>query len=505
MKKALTLISIIMMLSMFLTACGAAPTPPLAPAATQPPAPTAVPPTAAPAATQPPAPTNTAAAGAAAPTATSAPAAAPTAAAVSTSDAFKYDPSAPVNNGKPITIKFWTWNGFDYLYKVWAQDYQKIHPNVTIDFSVQPWADYWKKLPLAITAGQGPDVYAMHNQQTSLIIDGNLAAPYPEEWKGPLEADFDFVDSHLINGNLYYIDSGVMSSMMFYNKKMWAAAGLTDADIPTTWAQVTAVAKKLTITDTSGKMTQEGFGLNGYSGYTVDMLAYQLGSYIYKDGGRQVTVDAAHKQALQQVIDWYDKDKVSSRDFPLNNESFAQGKTAMIYMWGWFNGYLVANNPDIQFGVFKLPTWDGKTPPAYDRNNGESTFSVNPKAPDDNKAVAFDFIHYCIDNAAYAKEMALKGSQAPVMKRIKNDPDLLADPAVSTTMLILDHTVWPGAFSTGWDPIKQKTIGDGIKTGMDAASILKLYEDQNNKDLANYKGVYWNQERTYKYASLMQP
>jgi multiple sugar transport system substrate-binding protein len=191
---------------------------------------------------------------------------------------------------------------------------------------------------------------------------------------------------------------------------MWAAAGLTDADIPTTWDQLTAVAKKLTKTDASGKMTQEGFGLNGYAGYSVDMLSYQLGSYMYKSGGRAVNVDDAHKQALQRVIDWYDKDKVSSRDFPNNNDSFAQGKTAMIYMWGWFAGYLQANNKDLEFGVFKLPTWDGKTPKAYDRNNGESTFSVNPKAPPANMAVAFDFVKYCIDNEDHNAQLALKGS-----------------------------------------------------------------------------------------------
>ena len=417
--------------------------------------------------------------------------------------AFAYDPSKPVNGGKAISIKFWTWNGFDYLYKAWAEDYQKIHPNVKIDFTVTPWDDYWKKLPLAISSGQGPDVFAMHNQQTSLVIDGNLAAPYPADWKAGLESDFDFVDSHLIKGNLYYIDSGIMTSMVFYNKKMWAAAGLTDKDIPTTWDQLTAVAKKLTKFDSSGKMVQEGFGLNGYAGYAVDMLSYQLGSTIYKPGGRTVVVDSAHKKALQRVIDWFDKDKISSRDFPNNNESFAQEKTAMIYMWGWFNGYLVANNPNIQFGIFKLPTWDGKTPPAYDRNNGESTFSVNPKISATNKAVAFDFIHYCIENEDYNRQIALKGSQAPVMKRIKEDKELLADPAVGVTLQELDRTLWPGAFSTGWDPIKTKTVVDGVKTGLGVDQILSMYESQNNSDLAKYKNVYWDQEWVYKYSADM--
>jgi multiple sugar transport system substrate-binding protein len=417
--------------------------------------------------------------------------------------AFAYDPAKPVNGGKQMAMKFWTNVGFEYLYKTWAEDYSKIHSNVKIDFTVMPWEDYWKKLPLAIASGQGPDVFGMHNEQTSLVTEGNLAAPYPAEWKPQLVNDFDFVESHLIKGNLYYIDSGVMSSMIFYNKKLWREAGLKDGDIPQSWDQLAAVAKKLTKTDASGKILQEGFGINGNVGYMVDLLSYQQGSTIYKPGGRQVVVDDAHRRSLQRVIDWFDKDKICSRDFPGNSDAFGQGKSAMIYSWGWLNGYLIKHHPDIEFGIFRLPTWDGKTPPAYDRNNGESTFCVNAKAPAANRAVGFDFIHYCIDNDGYNKQMALQGSQAPVMKRLKLDKDLQADASVAVTLQVLDRTVWPGVFSTGWDPIKTKTVDDGIKTGMAADKILAMYENENNKDLAKYKNVYWDQERVYKHAADM--
>ena len=114
MKKVIYLISILVVLSMFVGACApAAPT--TAPEATK-----------APAAAEP----------------TKAPAAEPTKAPAAVgSNAFAYDQSKEVNGGKPITIKFWTWNGFDYLYKAWAEDYQKVHPNVTIEFTVSPKSD----------------------------------------------------------------------------------------------------------------------------------------------------------------------------------------------------------------------------------------------------------------------------------------------------------------------------------------------------------------------------
>ncbi|RFT33077.1 hypothetical protein CG400_06070, partial [Bifidobacteriaceae bacterium NR017] len=43
----------------------------------------------------------------------------------------------------------------------------------------------------------------------------------------------------------------------YYNKKLWKEAGLTEADIPTTWDELREVAKKLTKWNGS-KMVQAG-------------------------------------------------------------------------------------------------------------------------------------------------------------------------------------------------------------------------------------------------------
>ena len=39
----------------------------------------------------------------------------------------------------------------------------------------------------------------------------------------------------------------MMTGSVYYNKDMWEAAGLTEADIPKTWDEMREVAKKLTI------------------------------------------------------------------------------------------------------------------------------------------------------------------------------------------------------------------------------------------------------------------
>ena len=79
-----------------------------------------------------------------------------------------------------------------------------------------------------------------------------------------LEADFVGVSAHEIDGKVYYTDYGMMTATMYYNKAMWAAAGLTEADIPKTWDQFREVAKKLTIRDENGELLPDGVRLTKF-------------------------------------------------------------------------------------------------------------------------------------------------------------------------------------------------------------------------------------------------
>ena len=80
----------------------------------------------------------------------------------------QYDTKAPVNDGKDISIQYWTWNDGDPAIKL-AESYQKLHPNVKIEVVNHPWDDYWTKLPLALQGSDGPAIFNIHNSQDKLL------------------------------------------------------------------------------------------------------------------------------------------------------------------------------------------------------------------------------------------------------------------------------------------------------------------------------------------------
>ena len=71
-----------------------------------------------------------------------------------------------------------------------------------------------------------------------------------------LIADYPSASTHLMDGNIYYADYGLSTGMYYYNKELWAEAGLTDDDIPKTWDEFIEVAQKLTKFDENGNMIQ---------------------------------------------------------------------------------------------------------------------------------------------------------------------------------------------------------------------------------------------------------
>lgn len=388
---------------------------------------------------------------------------------------IKYDPNHLVNGGKPITIDYWTWNpeGIDPVYEL-SRDYTKIYPNVKINIKNVAWDDYWTKLPLQLKGKNGPAVFNIHNSYDSLIQP--YAADYDID-KAALEADYPTSVAHEdADGKVKYIDSVINTGNIYYNKDLWKEAGLTDADIPTTWDEFIAVAKKLTKFN-GAKMVQAGFNYNGAYSAIYQGLNYQKGTLLFDESGKKANFDnETTKENMQFLKDMYEKDKIGSVNFGNDySQSFGQGQTAMVYAWGWLEGTMKEKYPKINYGVFPTPTFSKSTPFAYDRYNGESTPGINKNASKEQQAVAQDFVKYLLANDDYVRQ-AVKGLNSfPAKANLQNDKEILSNPVMKSIKDHVDRLIWPGATpatiedsgKVAFEDVMQngKSIDESVKTG----------------------------------------
>ena len=410
-------------------------------------------------------------------------------------DTIKYDPSVEINGGKDITVELWEW-GSDELFQEIIDGYTAIHPNVTINLVNNPWEDYWTKLPLALDGENGPAIFNIHNSYHENLINYMAPLEIPLE---DLQADFTGVDAHVIDGEVYYIDYGMMTGSVYYNKDMWEAAGLTEADIPKTWDEMREVAKKLTIKE-GDTIIQAGLNFNDdfHQNYLLG-LNYQLGENLFEEDGVTPKVDSdAMKQVMQMLVDMYEVDGIGSKDFGEKGaDSFGQGQSAMVIQWGHYYNTLQTTWSDINFGVFEIPTFDGN-PYAYNRYNGESTFGVNKNAPEDQQAVAQDFIKYFLanDDAQVAFNLAM--STFPAKKSLADNEKILENPSLKVLAEHIDHYIWPGPMPATMETSLKKAGQDIFFNGVDIDTALNEAQQNIIKDMKNsdFKSV----ENLYEYA-----
>ena len=396
--------------------------------------------------------------------------------------AIKYDPTLPVNNGEEITIDYWLWTS-DAIWQAVMDDYMSIHPNVHINIINNPWEDYFVKLPVALNGSDGPAMFNMHPGYTDLII--NNMAPYDI----PLEdmmADYNGVESHIVDGKVYFLDIGYMTGSIFYNATYWEEAGLTEDDIPKTWDEFFEVAKKLTVKDDSGKITRAGWNCQGYvdSNY-IRGLNYQLGQYLCEED--KVTPDInneANVKIMNMILDAYNSGEISTLDF--TDEalvSFITGQTAMVASWGWLNDYIVVNAPDMKFGVFEVPVFDVENNHAYNRLNTEAIFGINKNAPADQQAVAQDILRFFLAHDEHMINVDLAYSCFPSKKCLTTNEKILTNKALACIADHIDEYIYPGSLSNTWEVNLKIMEQDVFYNGMSVEDALQKAEDAIAADL----------------------
>jgi multiple sugar transport system substrate-binding protein len=421
---------------------------------------------------------------------------------------LKYDLGAPVNGGRNINLEFWMASIFEPVFRELADDYMKIHPNVKINMSPLDGtaSDRLQKLSIALSSGDGPDLTYYHNEWDGVLLP--FVKPYPEDVLplSVLRADFEMIDNHIQDdGKLYYFDMGVMTSGIFYNKKLWAEAGLTTGDIPKTWDQLVQVAKKLTKYDAAGNITQEGLSMNGEPlAWLLTTLSYQDGNYLFTEKNAPVVNSQSWKNNLKFIQDLFTVHKVSSTRFPTNNyEAFANGQSGMLFQWGWIGSFL-KNYPDIEWGFFNLPTKTGGVPPAYERNNGEATIVVT--ATDNNKAaVGFDILKLFLAEDKYILSMGLLDNIVPVKKGLDKHPDIQNDLVLSEQIKIIDRTIWPGPVPGSYfTNILTYAVQEVLMNGRSIGASLDNAQRVQEKDFTEAFRTFRNRERMYEFKGEMK-
>jgi len=408
------------------------------------------------------------------------------------------------DTGKKIegTLNVWFYEDGKRFIQPLFDDYQKYRPGVKLNVTYVPWGDYWKKIPVAVSGGNGPDLFYFHNSFQNLMVDGGLMAPYPKELVDNLKKDYKNVEQFDIDGKTFYIGVGGGHGLIYYNKDIWSQAGLTDADIPQTWEQLREIAIKLTQKN-ADKIKVSGFNFNPGAGAFINDWQFLSGRFLFSEDGKKIMIDNDDfKKTLKFFTDLYTVDKVCTPTFPDSQQSFKDGTTAMIWMHPFFNGILKAETPNLKYGVFPLPKFEGAQR-NWHFNNPDVSMGINSKVDDKQKELAADLLTLFFADDKYMREWDLAQGLAPTKISLEVDETLAKDPVIQILMKDFDNSVYVGpAPDAMTQDLIQNLIDPILKGNISIDEAMKNSVAKVNKTLADFN---WKPtERVWSYANELK-
>jgi multiple sugar transport system substrate-binding protein len=291
--------------------------------------------------------------------------------------------------GPNVALQFW--NGFTGgdgpIMKQLVDKFNSEHPNIKVTMNTQQWADYYAKLPSAVSSGKGPEIAIMHVDSVATNAARRVIQPLDDvaEGLGLDEADFAPVpwQAGIYNEQRYAIPLDVHPLGFYYNKSVMEKAGLDPEKPPMTADEYMSALDTL-----------KGKGIEGHwaspfpftGSLTVQSLVWQYGGSLFSEDASAATwADEAGVKALTWFTDLV-KNGHSPGKIAQDADWVAlqNGKTAFNWNGIWFVNTLTEGKGK-DLGVAELPNIGG-TPGVW---AGSHQFVLPTlKTPDDNKSQA---------------------------------------------------------------------------------------------------------------------
>lgn len=217
--------------------------------------------------------------------------------------------------------------------------------------TVQVANDLTQQLSQGFAGGDPADVFYLAPEQLAGYASNGSLLAYGDY----IDTD-GFYDNLLqtftYDGELYAAPKDVSTLQLVINTDMWSAAGLTEADYPTTWDELAEVAAKLTTDD------HVGLAFSGEYARIGVFMKQAGGGLVSDDGTTAIANTDETVEGLQEVKTLLESGNAAyAADLGTGwgGEAFGTGAAAMAIEGNWITGGMSADYPDVNYTVVELP------------------------------------------------------------------------------------------------------------------------------------------------------
>ncbi|MEV0457894.1 sugar ABC transporter substrate-binding protein [Catellatospora methionotrophica] len=219
--------------------------------------------------------------------------------------------------------------------------------------TVIPAQDLDQQLGQAFAGSSPPDVFYVDAARFADFASVGALEPYAEQLPGARDFYGTLRQAFTYQGRFYCAPKDFATLALQINEDLWAKAGLSAADVPRDWAQLTAVAERIAATGVTPLVlgdTQERIGA----------FLVQAGGWLISPDGTRATADSPQNltalRYVQQLLRAGLARYPSALDTGWAGEAFGRGLAAMTIEGNWIRGALAGDYPGIRYTVHALPT-----------------------------------------------------------------------------------------------------------------------------------------------------
>lgn len=305
------------------------------------------------------------------------------------------------------------------------------------------------KIAAGMGSGDTPDVMYMWNYPA--YKDGlEPLDSYIEKEGADYKANFydTLWNYNALDGETYGVPIGFTTHALFYNKDIFAEAGIDEPTNDWTWDDVIEASKVI---------TEKCDGKKGFSfqmkpdPYDYEMYLWSNDTaYVDKDGDLEGNLNSDKAKEVFTMFQDMAKEGYAAVTEKSGTDEFRAGNTAMYVYGSWSINTL--NEDGLNYGVVDIPAFKGAS---HDSISILSSSGISMSKDSKNKEAAWEFIKFWTSEEMNKERI---GRELPVLKSVVDSEGIMEQPEYTAfyTMLEQSDGVTPTSFIIeGWSELSE--------------------------------------------------
>jgi multiple sugar transport system substrate-binding protein len=259
--------------------------------------------------------------------------------------------------GEGEKIVFWQFWPLDTINPL-VEQFEAENPGLEVVVEQLTWQSGQEKITAAVASGKPPDLVELGSTWFPAYAHQGILADWTER-TGEMRAEFRLWEMCEAQGRVFGLPWLAGTRALFYNKTLFAEAGLDSSRAPGTWNELLGACKKI---DGLGEDIS-GYGANAGERY---ILFKKYMPYAWSNGGgilsedltRQIFDSSANVEALRFYLALAEAGRIDQQ--AQLDQAFKEGKIGCTLTGSWLLAQIPAGAPELRYGVALVPTPEGK-------------------------------------------------------------------------------------------------------------------------------------------------